>query len=1207
MTVPAARDEAVLQATISALCGGEQPPAEVLVVVGSDDRVTRDVAERVARRYPELVNVAVDPALFDVMTGAVDHVGSRPGVVRDRAAGRVASALLRGGRPLLRGARSARALVLAHRRAVVGLLSLVAAAVVVAASIRTPSVLYLLYIGVSFMLGAIAWTTLLWMVNAWRTPASLANSHHKGDDLETVHSFSLIVPARHEEAVLETTLSRLATGDHPAFEILVVVGTDDPATREVAERVASRHPELVKVVLDASWPKSKPKALNAALPHCKGTVTGVFDAEDDVHPALLRRVDQCFQKKQADVVQAGVQLMNFRSSWITVRNVLEYYFWFRSRLHFHARQGFIPLGGNTVFVRTQVLRAISGWDPDCLAEDCELGVRLSAAGARTVVFYEPELVTREECPPTLRAFARQRTRWNQGYLQTLSRGYWRRLPLRQRALGVYTLAMPYLMAVVWLTIPIAIATAFIVKAPVPITLISFLPALPMLSMLAVEVAGLGDFCRAYGERASARDYGRLVLGLPLYQGVLALAAARAVARELRGDRGWEKTTHLGLHLAKHAREAGVPTDASPRVPAPQRNGSHGVGAGPARPKRWAVAPAMSLAGTGGPIGAGADAGSGGPIVALRDDAPVGDELEAFPRDLRHRTGNGHAKGPDQSTDDPFGARGGDPLWVRLDAASTNGSPSVALPHRRGLARLDEWWRRVRARARSAVASRGDLVLLLGLLAVVGIVQATNLLHWPNTQFDEGTYVSNAWAVGHGALAPYTYTYGHPPLSWLFIALWTWAHGIFGDGTYSIDTGRELMLVVTIISCSLLFTLARRLGMGRAFAAGAVLLFALSPLALFYHRAVLLDNVAIAWALAAFVLARTPRRRLWAFAASGACFAAAVLCKETTLILLPALLFAAAQNADKRTRRYCLTLFVSFLALVALSYPLYAALKGELLPGSGHVSLVGYTIVQLFTREGTGSLFDPNSQAHGIVTAWLKLDPWLVGAALVLSPIALARRSTRAISLAYLIQVAMVLRPGYLPNMYVIGLLPFAALIVAGTGEALWRKARETASAASAWSIRIAVSSVAVAVALVVAPRWAQGDQAAMTVRVDEPRRAAERWLVDHIDHRERLIVGDEFWLYLIQHGFDHQPMPGGFFSRTVIVYWPLDYDPAVKRRFPHGWQDFDYVVSTEAVRITTNKTPTTAQALRHSRVVVQFGRGDGRIEIRAIDRPRPLG
>jgi glycosyltransferase XagB len=1198
VTVPAHPDEAVLEATLSGLCASDQPPTEVQVVVGREDGATRATAGRVAARHPDLVRVVVDPALFGVMTGELGLKPNWPALVRDRVAARVAPARTRAARTLRRH-RSAHALRPWQRRAVVGLFSLVAVVVAAAAAMQTGWGLYLLYSGVSLALCAIALTTLIWMVNAWRTPAALAESRLADAELEPAHSFSLIVPARHEEAVLATTLSRLATIDHPAFEVLVVVGTDDHATREVAERVAERHPDLVKVVLDSSWPKNKPKALNAALPYCKGTVTGVFDAEDDVHPELLRRVDQCFQRKDADVVQAGVQLMNFRSSWLTVRNVLEYYFWFRSRLHFQARHGFIPLGGNTVFVRTQVLRAVSGWDPDCLAEDCELGVRLSALGAHTVVFYEPDLVTREECPPTFRAFARQRTRWNQGYLQTLSRGYWRRLPLRQRALGLYTLAMPYLMAAVWLTIPVAIATAVAVKAPVPITLISFLPALPVLSMLAIEVAGLGDFCRAYGERASARDYGRLLLGTPLYQATLAFAAARAVVRQLRGDEGWEKTAHLGLHLAKQASEAAGSTER-------QRNDSRRAGAAIRAQAQWAAAPALSLAG-GGVLPASADPVKGGPIVALRDDAPMAEDVESLPGDVRYRTGNGHGEVP-HGPIDPLIAVGGDPLWVRLGGAPSEGSPALSLPRGDDVARLDEGrLAKAQAQVRRVVAARADLVVLVVLLAAVGFVQATNLLHWPNTQFDEGTYVGNAWAVGHGALTPYTYSYGHPPLSWLFIALWTWAHGLFWDGGFSVDTGRELMLLVTIISCSLLFTLARRLDMGRAVAAGAVLLFALSPVALFFHRAVLLDNVAIAWALAAFVLARTPRHRLWAFAASGACFAVSVLCKETTLILLPALLFAAAQNVDRRTRRYCLTLFGSFLALIALSYPLYATLKGELLPGPGHVSLVGYTIVQLFTREATGSIFDPNSQAHGIVIAWLKLDPWLLGVALVLSPIAIARRNTRAISLAFLIQVAMVLRPGYLPNMYVIGLLPFAALIVAGAGETLWRKSQGLMSKASAWSIRAAVISLAIALALIVVPRWAHGDKVATTTRLDGPERAAQRWLVDNVSHSQRLIVGDEFWIYLIEHGFDHRPMRGGFFSRNVVVYWPLDYDPAVKRHFPGGWRDFDYIVSTEAVRSTTRKTPTTAQALQHSRVVVQFGRGDGRIEIRAITKPRRSG
>jgi cellulose synthase/poly-beta-1,6-N-acetylglucosamine synthase-like glycosyltransferase len=1169
--VPAPHEEAELEATLARLVMGDDPPSEVEVVVGTDDTEARAVAERVADRHPGLVKVIAEAGFFDVMTGAADQPRAAPAVAAADAvrAARAAADWV--------ADQVARRLAAARLRRYIGPLALVAAAAAVAVSITSGVFVYLLYVGASLALAAIAWTTLAWMVNAWRTPASLSDSGLKGDPLEPTHSFSLIVPARHEEAVLEATLSRLVRTDHPAFEVIVVVGTDDPATREAAERVADRHPDRLKVVLDASWPKSKPKALNTALPHCTGAITGVFDAEDDVHPALLQRVDQCFQRTDADVVQAGVQLMNFRSSWLTVRNVLEYYFWFRSRLHFHARQGFIPLGGNTVFIRTRVLRAVSGWDPDCLAEDCELGVRLSALGAHTVVFYEPDLVTREECPATLGEFARQRTRWNQGYLQTLSRGYWRRLPLRQRALGAYTLAMPYLMAVVWLTIPIAIVTAFAVKAPVPITLISFLPALPMISMIAVEVAGLGDFCRAYGERASPRDYARLLLTTPLYQAVLAFAAIRAVARELRGDRNWEKTAHLGLHLAQPAGEEREQADASLRVRARQLGRAQRAGA-----VAHVLEPAV------------AHAPSGGPSVACAADALVLERVEADPRDQVGEGGNGHGGGPHGLSDDLFGADGGEPLWVRLDGVSTNGSVSLSPPRAVDV-------------AGGEASRRADLMLVVGLLAVVGIVQATNMLHWPNMQFDEGTYVSNAWAVEHGALAPYTYSYGHPPLGWLVIALWTWALGILGDGTYSVDTGRQLMFVVTLVNCSLLFVLARRLDMGRGFAAGAVVLFALSPLALYYHRPVLLDNVAIAWALAAFVLALTPRHRLWAFAGSGACFAASMLSKETTLILLPALLLAAAQNSDQRTRRYCLTLFGSFLGVIALTFPLYATLKGELLPGPGHVSLVGYAIVQLVSREATGSLFDAHSQTHAIVTAWLKLDPWLVGAALVLSPIALARRSTRAVSLAYLIQVAMILRPGYLPNMYVIGLLPFAALIVAGGTEELWRRSRAWVSPVSAWSRRVAISGLVVAVALVLAPRWAQGGHVATTIKADGPQRAAEHWLVENVDPDERLIVSDEFWIYLVEHGFDHRPVRGGFFSRTVTVYWPLDYDPAVKRRFPNGWRHFDYVVSTQSVRSSTRLTPTTAQALDHSLEVVQFGRGEGRIEIRAITGAGPSG
>ncbi len=400
----------------------------------------------------------------------------------------------------------------------------------------------------SLCLFGVALATVWWMLHAWRDPKTLDETGFAQADGSPQLSFSLLVPARHEEAVLKDTLEQLLRLDHPRFEILPIVGHDDPATAAVAHAVAQRHPERVRVVVDHNWPKNKPKALNTALPLCRGEVVGVFDAEDEVDERILRSVDRNFRATAADVVQGGVQLVNFRSSWFSLRNCLEYFFWFRSRLHLQERHRFIPLGGNTVFIRADLLRSVGGWDPECLAEDCELGVRLSTMGAAISVAYDPYLVTREETPDTLWGLLKQRTRWNQGFLQVLRKRDWRGLPgHRQRLLARYTLAQPFLQAFAGLAIPFAIVSAIVVRVPVGVALFSFLPLIVTIAMVAFEVVGLREFCRVYYVRPKLRDYARLILGTPLYQLMLAAAACRAVTRELRGERGWEKTAHGGAH------------------------------------------------------------------------------------------------------------------------------------------------------------------------------------------------------------------------------------------------------------------------------------------------------------------------------------------------------------------------------------------------------------------------------------------------------------------------------------------------------------------------------------------------------------------------------------------------------------------------------------------------------------------------------------
>jgi hypothetical protein len=501
------------------------------------------------------------------------------------------------------------------------------------------------------------------------------------------------------------------------------------------------------------------------------------------------------------------------------------------------------------------------------------------------------------------------------------------------------------------------------------------------------------------------------------------------------------------------------------------------------------------------------------------------------------------------------------------------------------------------------AHRTSLAVLVGLLMVVAVVQATGMSRAPQRVDDEGTYVAQAWATQHWrTLGHYTYWYDHPPLGWLLLAAWTTFTGAFGRAATAVAAGREFMLVLQLVSAALLYGLARRLGLRRPAAAGAVLVFSLSPLALGMHRAVYLDNIATPFVLAAFVLVLSPTHRLAAHATAGLCLGGAVLVKETSLLLVPAVLWQFWQVSDRQTRRYSLILAGALFALVGAAYLLYATLRGELLPGPGHVSLVDAVRFQLTERAASGSPLDPDSLSRRTLELWLGQDPWLLGAATLLIPAGLAVRRLRPVTAAFAILAAMALRPGYLPVPLVIGMLPFASLLVAGVADTAWgRPGHRTLGRAELEGGRrygrpgpgqvLVVAGLVMAVA-VVGPQWWQRDRDLMTADQDRPFRQAEAWIAENVPRDARLLVDDGLWVDLVERGY----RPG-----QVVWFYKLDTDRDVQGRYPRGWREFDYLVSTATLRSFPDDLPQAREAQRRSRVVASFGHGTQRVEIRKVE------
>lgn len=392
----------------------------------------------------------------------------------------------------------------------------------------------------------------LW--SALHQPRYSANPARVADDRLPIYT---IICALYREAnVAANLIKALRALDYPIekLDIKLVLEADDRETR-LALDLLDLGPSFEIMTAPAFGPRTKPKALNVALPLARGVYTAVYDAEDAPDPDQLRRAVAAFMANDDRLacLQASLTIDNTSDGWLARIFTANYAGQFdvllpglaASRLPF-------PLGGSSNHFRTQALRMSGGWDPYNVTEDADLGIRLHRLGYRAASLPS---ATFEEAPARFAPWLRQRTRWYKGWMQT-----WRvhmRRPFRlvrdlgvrgaaafQLVLGCNILAAlvhPFFMAglgVVWLTQPSESITAMGPGAPL------FAAALlaGYASTIALDLVGL--------QRRGLLRHSWVLLLTPLHWLLLSLAAWRALFQLLYDPQGWEKTEH---GLARHSR------------------------------------------------------------------------------------------------------------------------------------------------------------------------------------------------------------------------------------------------------------------------------------------------------------------------------------------------------------------------------------------------------------------------------------------------------------------------------------------------------------------------------------------------------------------------------------------------------------------------------------------------------------------------------
>ncbi|HTM76383.1 MAG TPA: glycosyltransferase, partial [Devosia sp.] len=250
-----------------------------------------------------------------------------------------------------------------------------------------------------------------------RPPPSRPQRPERPDDAE-LPIYSVLIPLRDEAHMVPQLYRAMCALDYPAekLDIKFVVEDRSRATLDAAHQWPN-DPRFSVVPVPDALPRTKPKALDFALPLCRGDYVVVYDAEDTPDPDQLWLAALAFRDSpHIECLQAELFIDNAEENWLAGLFAGEYAGLFGVMLPAYAAWRLpMPLGGTSNHFRLKTLRGLGGWDAFNVTEDADLGMRLARLRFRTQMLASTTL---EEAPTHFHSWLGQRTRWMKGWMQT---------------------------------------------------------------------------------------------------------------------------------------------------------------------------------------------------------------------------------------------------------------------------------------------------------------------------------------------------------------------------------------------------------------------------------------------------------------------------------------------------------------------------------------------------------------------------------------------------------------------------------------------------------------------------------------------------------------------------------------------------------------------------------------------------------------------
>lgn len=442
------------------------------------------------------------------------------------------------------------------------------------------------------------------------------NEEREGENLslEEHPDIYVILAAYREEKVLPHSVKKFVeTPYNGKKKLYLALEEDDEETQKVGYELKEKYPDIIETLIvgkDEKDPKGKPRALNRAFRKIseeiekigreEKSIVGVLDAEDIIDEKLLYEVSYKLSVEDYDAIQGILDMTNDHDGWKNLEDRATYGWWFRKMLPAKSDSGLpLPFGGTTNFFKYKVLKEIAKyqkekrnidgpWDSYNLTEDFDLGMlmyqkffKIGALESITIEDIEKEFklgrykigtissTTKEESPLTWKGWFKQKTRWEQGKLQTLKKmlkEIYHELKEMRIKEAFHPRKIPILLEC------LTPHLGAINLSGIGLSIYSWyhgydLGELSPLFLYNIASIGFYSALNGFGYYLAAKDDEgkskkeliknsiKAVVYTPAYWLAYWLADLRAMKREYIGKlKNWEKTSHEGRHLQERSQK-----------------------------------------------------------------------------------------------------------------------------------------------------------------------------------------------------------------------------------------------------------------------------------------------------------------------------------------------------------------------------------------------------------------------------------------------------------------------------------------------------------------------------------------------------------------------------------------------------------------------------------------------------------------------------